>query len=217
MSHYLLLGYWCSDSAPHWPDPRWFIDEDQDPEIQAHVVKYLQSGKAFVAACGLSPCRPCGRANGCAEQSDGYYSWPSGLAHYVEAHSVRLPDRFVEHVLANLPALPPPDIDSEIDTSWWRSQAGWHDGTSITLPPIWAPDSSLYLTDITRPLTGAKLAFLRRRFPLHSFSTAELLEKLRPENLPWELDRDFAYHRADSVQDEAEALGISLELRDSLR
>lgn len=208
-----LMGYWYSDSQPAWPDPRRFIDETQNPEIRARVVTYLESGEMFVAACGLSPCRLCGCRNGCAEHSDGYYCWPSGLAHYVKAHAVRLPGEFVEHVLANRPALPPPGIDSGlvIDTSWWRSKTGWHDGGSIALPATRLSDGSLQLTHITRPLTRTQLAFLRRVLPLHGLSTAALLEKLRPENLPWELGRDFAYHQADSVQAEGAALGISLE------
>lgn len=148
---------------------------------------------------------------GHAAQSDGYYYWPGELAHYVEAHAVRLPDEFVQHVKANCPPLPFSLEDSPVDESWWHSQTGWHDGSSIALPATRLSDGSLQLTHITRPLTRAQLAYLRRVLPLHGLSTAALLEKLRSESLPWELGRDFAYYQADSVQAEGAALGISLE------
>jgi len=206
-----LIGYWYSINAPQWPDPLWFVDESQDPEIRAQVVAYLRAGTVLAVAGGINFCRFCRSNIGYVAQSDGYYYWHGELAHYVQAHAVRLPDEFVQHVLANRPALSLLEDDFSVDESWWRSQTGWHDGSSVPLPPIWSPDSSLYLTHITRPLSGAQLAFLRRVFPLHGLSTAELLERLRPENLPWDLGKDLAYHRAGSLQEEAGALGISLE------
>lgn len=34
--------------------------------------------------------------------TDGVYVWPEGLAHYVKAHAVRLPDDFLAHVRTQL-------------------------------------------------------------------------------------------------------------------
>ena len=42
---------------------------------------------------------------GCATLTDGKYVWPEGLAHYVSAHAVRLPEDFVARSLGNLRAL----------------------------------------------------------------------------------------------------------------
>jgi hypothetical protein len=49
---------------------------------------------------GYSFCRfECGIPNnamGDSDLSDGEWLWPEGLAHYVERHSVRLPDEFIQ-------------------------------------------------------------------------------------------------------------------------
>jgi hypothetical protein len=82
------------------------IDAAWDPGVRRRVVAYLKR-RAFVLPCialGLSRCRLCGRVNGCGESSDGVFVWPSGLAHYVVDHGVRLPDDFVRHALTRPPA-----------------------------------------------------------------------------------------------------------------
>ena len=38
--------------------------------------------------------------NGLETLGDDRWCWPSGLAHYVEAHAIRLPDEFVAHAAA---------------------------------------------------------------------------------------------------------------------
>jgi hypothetical protein len=38
--------------------------------------------------------------NGCLVRCDDVWCWPDGLAHYVEAHGIRLPDKFVAHAAA---------------------------------------------------------------------------------------------------------------------
>ena len=42
------------------------------------------------------------RELGHRDRSDGTWVWPDGLAHYVAAHDVRLPARFVRHALARV-------------------------------------------------------------------------------------------------------------------
>ena len=69
---------------------------------------------------GLSVCRVCGASNGYAEYSDGTYIWPSGLAHYVDQHDVRLPDEFVRHAVARLLEFEAAEIDGE----WWSNRQG---------------------------------------------------------------------------------------------
>ncbi|WP_127502582.1 hypothetical protein [Actinoplanes solisilvae] len=98
-------------------------------EERGAVVAYLRSGTAVVAAAGFSVCRVCGDDNGSTELTDGeHFVWPEGLAHYVEAHDVRLPDEVVA-VAARGPARPVdplaigPDLFATVDEQWWRSLA----------------------------------------------------------------------------------------------
>lgn len=95
---------------------------------------YLLGGTVFVAAAGKSLCRICGQINGSAELTDGVrFVWPEGLAHYVEAHNVRLP----AEVTAAMTIAPQPVDVSEfgrrlldtneliIDADWWRDLRGY--------------------------------------------------------------------------------------------
>jgi hypothetical protein len=112
---------------------RAFVDPAIDPGERARVSRYLRGGTPWVAAGGFSVCRVCGDANGSAELTDGtHLVWPEGLAHYVEAHNVWLPDEIVA-LMGAVPA--PVDVDGfgegvmvtgelVIDQSWWRSLGG---------------------------------------------------------------------------------------------
>jgi hypothetical protein len=94
-----LIGYWRSDSEPHWPDPRDFVDDTWDADERAMVGAYLSSGAGITrSSFGLSTCRFCGEPNGSAEYCDDVYIWPEGLAHYIQAHGVRLPRHIVDHI-----------------------------------------------------------------------------------------------------------------------
>jgi hypothetical protein len=63
------------------------------------VAAYLSSGAGIArGSFGLSRCRFCGELNGSAEYSDDVYFWPEGLAHYIQAHGVRLPRHIVDHI-----------------------------------------------------------------------------------------------------------------------
>ncbi|WP_212823110.1 hypothetical protein [Catellatospora sp. TT07R-123] len=78
---------------------------------------------------GVSLCRLCGCGNGSAEQTDGEFIWPEGLAHYVEDHRVRLPDEFIERAergpvadfdLDGFCRGLRPDGDVSVDLDWWE-------------------------------------------------------------------------------------------------
>jgi hypothetical protein len=127
------IGYWQDSLATDgWPDVRDFIDERPSADVRSAVVAYLRSGTWFVAMAGFSPCRICGAANGSTELTDGeHFVWPEGLAHYVEAHGVWLPEDVVV-VAERGPARP---VDSSaferalldtgevvLDHQWWASQ-----------------------------------------------------------------------------------------------
>lgn len=114
-----LIGYWTGEFAPGWPDPADFVDDTRDTHERDSVADYLGRGFVVRAYMGFSPCRLCGKDNGCLELSDGTYVWPEGLAHYVVDHDVRLPERFVAHALAMAEAYE----TSDRDESWWRGSA----------------------------------------------------------------------------------------------
>lgn len=113
------LGYWAGKGDPGWPDPRGFVDPDWDADERTQVVDYLGRGQVARAYLGVSRCRFCDAAVGSQEFSDGVFIWPEGLAHYVDKHGVRLPGRFVSHVLATIEQLE----EAEADETWWRSLA----------------------------------------------------------------------------------------------
>jgi hypothetical protein len=87
------IGYWTS--GPHandgLPHPSEFVDPNADPGAQALIADLLDAGVTYLYAMGLSPCRICGQHNGAGENTNGVFTWPSGLSHYVREHSVVLP------------------------------------------------------------------------------------------------------------------------------
>ena len=86
---------------------------------QGRHADYLGRGILAHVFMGWSTCRICGKDdNGDLEYTDGTYLWPSGLAHYVKDHGVRLPDEFVRHaqevVIRN--------EEAPVDWTWWSRQ-----------------------------------------------------------------------------------------------
>src|SRR5262245_11974542 len=68
------------------------------PAPRDSVAAYLDRGEVFETYRGYSSC-----LFGCDtdeatcwhhDLTDGHWVWPEGLAHYVRAHSVRLPEEF---------------------------------------------------------------------------------------------------------------------------
>lgn len=108
------VGYWCpidpTSSQPgfrrpsesEFPDPRWLVGPDRDPTDRERIVAYLRAGHLYAQWRGLSCCRFRCRIDSSAMGSrcltDGAWVWPEGLAHYVEAHSVRLPEEFIRSI-----------------------------------------------------------------------------------------------------------------------
>ena len=122
-----MIGYWDGPAAPGGlPDVCGFVDaSDGDDASRRAVVAYLRAGTVFVVAAGVSVCRLCGIANGSAEQTDGqHFVWPEGLAHYVEAHEVRLPDDVVAVAERGLAPTAFPAAVPSIDLTWWAGLAG---------------------------------------------------------------------------------------------
>jgi hypothetical protein len=117
----VLIGYWQSTQNPEWPDPRSFVDPRWDEGERDGARLYFSSGTVVRAYLGLSSCRFCGKNNGSREFTDGRFVWPEGLSHYLDEHSVRLPQPIVEHALRRLGELE----DEPIDQAWWQSQTAF--------------------------------------------------------------------------------------------
>ncbi len=116
MGTLIRIGYWQAEATDGWPDVTAFIDASWNADDRERVVDHLRHGSLARAYMGFSTCRVCGARNGSLELTDGKYIWPEGLAHYVEAHGVRLPDDFVRHVGEIREA----HEDAEVDDRWWR-------------------------------------------------------------------------------------------------
>lgn len=100
----LIVGFWWPGSdkdgleyppVEHFIIPGWYNHHKQELD---ELVRFLAAGKVANAYKGSSSCRLCGKSNGSTELTDGTWLWPSGLSHYLTAHDVRLPPRFVEYV-----------------------------------------------------------------------------------------------------------------------
>jgi hypothetical protein len=136
----VVVGWWFHERAPDaWPRPQALVGRWRRREREA-VLRHLRAGARLVGYERASYCRfACGDgAMGRAYLTDGTFVWPSGLAHYVEHHAVRLPESFVAHAVAHggaaiaeLPAVRPGLYDPAPWLRWARAQgacldlAGW--------------------------------------------------------------------------------------------
>ncbi|WP_173094396.1 hypothetical protein [Actinomadura verrucosospora] len=112
------LGYW-GEAGSGLPAPSALIDDSWNDMDRDLVAEHLGRGFVARAYTGHATCRVCGDQVGSLELTDGTYIWPEGLRHYVAAHSIRLPERFVEHVRTFTDEIEGADVDD----SWWRSLA----------------------------------------------------------------------------------------------
>lgn len=107
------------------PRPQRVVDPGWARAEREAVAAYLRAGAVVARYRGLSWCRfRCGidsRNMGSTDLGDAEWIWPEGLAHYVEAHCVRLPSKFIERALTlRTPDAPPPEPVPARDTGWWR-------------------------------------------------------------------------------------------------
>ena len=105
------VGYWKSDrEGCPYPDPRLLVQPGWHADELDRIIAYLRAGREFNAWDGYSYCQfgcrdkfedpvdPGVEDMGVSDRFDGVWIWPEGLAHYVERHSVRLPEEFVDHM-----------------------------------------------------------------------------------------------------------------------
>jgi hypothetical protein len=105
-----LIGYWYEAGSHEDLCNPVDVVGYLAPEVRSHLAAYLDGGERCNGTLGYSYCRFfCGipdDAMGDAERTDGTWIWPSGLAHYVRAHGILLPEEFIEHALARAPGQP---------------------------------------------------------------------------------------------------------------
>lgn len=98
-----LIGYWHEGkwNPSKWVHPKYLVDETWDQQERKAIVKYLREGTYHEGYMGRSWCRfYCGHTDmGARELTDGTFFWPEGLSHYVELHSVKLPNQVIDHML----------------------------------------------------------------------------------------------------------------------
>lgn len=94
------VGFWFSEEEPFLPFPK--AQRKPDPGAALVLAHLAQVEGAILAGLlgthenyrGWSSCRLCGGSNGSSTFIAGGWEWPSGLAHYVQAHHLRLPSAF---------------------------------------------------------------------------------------------------------------------------
>jgi len=94
----LFIGYWKGNDSEYLPDPNDYIDAKWNVIEKTIITNYLKSADDFEHYFGMSNCRICDVINGTSEKSDGVYIWPTGFPHYIEEHSVKPPQEFIDHV-----------------------------------------------------------------------------------------------------------------------
>ena len=132
-----LIGYWKEktfrNEVSKYPDPNLIAFQcvNWEDDDKNRVCQYLKDGNTLFRYRGFSLCRICEQFNGSTELTDGVWVWPQGLAHYVEAHDILLPEDFIDHVYSNNGNVPKMDIDSkdyvvsdDFWLEWAEEQAG---------------------------------------------------------------------------------------------
>lgn len=123
------IGWWIESlEDEESPAPQELVGA-LPPEVREALASYLNGGLKLIQYRGYSWCLfDCAvdySKMGSWDLTDGIWVWPQGLAHYVEAHQLILPDEFVSHALSGTPAKMPDsgecDVRQTYDDSFWLS------------------------------------------------------------------------------------------------
>lgn len=130
------IGFWFEPMAPSALPRADALVGRWTPRDRAAVLAHLRRGVVVARYNHFSSCRfVCGaHHNGRLERSDGTWVWPSGLAHYVEAHHVRLPPAFVAaaHNGTSKPILGTFRYSDNAWLAWANAQ-----GATLPIAPPW--------------------------------------------------------------------------------
>lgn len=130
------VGYWKDYDCRKCPQPQWLVRTGWHSQDLDRIVAYLRAGQRCFTYFGFSQCRfrncpdkVCRKQNGSKDVTDGVWIWPEGLAHYVECHSVILPEEFVATMIQkdwvvprHLPEASEHNETIELDEEFW---IGW--------------------------------------------------------------------------------------------
>lgn len=84
----------------HLPNVFDCVEPGWDPREREKVLQHVSDPRyRSTAYMGFATCRICGKNNGSADFSDGWYRWPEGFGHYISQHAVKPPQAFITHVL----------------------------------------------------------------------------------------------------------------------
>lgn len=130
-----LIGYWMQDlKESELPLPQELAGE-LPSNTREVICKYLAQGTVFETYRGYSWCRfHCGVDSsemGSREYCDGEWIWPEGLAHYVNAHGILLPEEFI--ACATSTRQPRSDSDRSESLEFWISWAKSRRSRSIRM------------------------------------------------------------------------------------
>src|ERR1043166_3188722 len=103
------VGFWTQRHGDGLPDPKKLQTPSWERDRRGFIAGYLMTG-AVLDEIDPTNCAICGVDAGHRERTDGVWRWPEGLAHYVTAHGVRLPDELVQHMAAHSFTAPRVDV-----------------------------------------------------------------------------------------------------------
>jgi hypothetical protein len=103
------VGFWTERPGDGLPDPRRLMSTSWETARRGFIAGYLMTG-SVLEEVESHACLVCGAAAGHRERTDGFWRWPEGLAHYVTAHGVRLPDELVQHMAKHSFTAPRVDV-----------------------------------------------------------------------------------------------------------
>jgi hypothetical protein len=122
-----LVGYWKGQLDDELPFPQE-LERERDADVRDRVATYLDAGTRRSIQWGYSFCRyGCPIRNGSCELTDGRWTWPDGLAHYVRTHALALPPELVADACAGEQRAPVGaaalELEAEVDLSYWIAWA----------------------------------------------------------------------------------------------
>ena len=88
------FGWWSETVRPET-----FVDLEWDADERERMASYLNAANACVVWAGRATCRMgCQGWIGSTDKTDGVWTFPEGLAHYVRVHRVKPPAEFLDHI-----------------------------------------------------------------------------------------------------------------------
>jgi hypothetical protein len=93
------VGYWKREDGIRLASLRYHVDPHWDRAERDAVARYLGLGRISQLHDDRTLCRMCRGAYSSADLTDGEWSWPEVLVHYVTRHDVRPDQEFVDWVL----------------------------------------------------------------------------------------------------------------------